>query len=117
MRLPAAILGILAAVPGLYQGISWLVDFQSRAARSYADALHAAGEGDPVTAAWALVACGAVALAVSVLILLGKGNRWVLAALLVFCGPLPLVFFSRATFGLGITAAGLLAFAVRDEPE
>lgn len=114
MRLPAAILGMLTAVPGLYQGISWLVDLQGGSGADLADSLRQAGEGYPLAAAWALLGCGLTALMVSVLILLRKGNRWLLAALLLACGPLPLVFFSRATLGLGITVAGVVACAVRD---
>jgi len=122
MKYAAGIIGILGAIAGLFLGIKWFSDLSSEAGQTAAAFASSAGQlGDMFAglkyATYALLACGVVGLAVSVLILMLKGNRWANAGLLIVAGFLPLVFSTTALFGVPMVLAGLLAFAVKYQPK
>lgn len=118
MKWAAGIIGIIGALAGLLLGFKWLSDLNSELGQMASAMAAAAGEaGKELSsmkiATYALLICGFLGLAISVLVIMRKFNRWANAVLLIVCGALPLVFASKAVFGVPMILAGLLAFAVK----
>ena len=126
MRIASFILGLLGAAGALLLGIKWHGDMSSpeaAAAMKLAEALSKEGGaglgslGSEMVglqrATYALLACGALGLIASFLVLLRKGPKIALAVVLVVCGGLPLVFATKAIGGVLMVLAGLFAFFVK----
>jgi hypothetical protein len=66
-------------------------------------------------ATYALLACAVIGLVASILVLIRKGHKIGNAVLLLVCGVLPIVFATKAVFGVPMAIAGLVAFSVKYE--
>ena len=122
MRIASFVIGLLGAIGGLALGGKWWSDWSSpegAAALKLAEALGKEGGGDALglgnvlglrKATYALLACGVLGLAFSVVVLIRKGNRMINGAILVIAGALPLVFAKNAVGGVLMVLAGIFAF-------
>jgi hypothetical protein len=118
MKYAAGIIGILGALAGLFLGFKWLSDLNSGLGQLATALAGSSGEAGSQLSAlkggtYSLIACGVIGLAISVMIIMRKFNRWANAAILIICGGLPLVFTTDAIFGTPMILAGLLALAVK----
>jgi len=110
VRIASFIIGLLGAAGALLLGGKWQKDMSSpeaAAALELAKALAKEGGGGALgglgaealglqRATYALLACGAIGLIVSIIVLIRKGQRVANGAILVICGALPLVFQTKA---------------------
>jgi hypothetical protein len=124
VRIASFIIGLLGAAGALLLGGKWQKDMSSpeaAAALELAKALAKEGGGGALAglgtealglqrATYALLACGAIGLIVSIIVLIRKGQRVANGALLVICGALPLVFQTKAIGGVLMVLAGIFAF-------
>ena len=126
MRITSFIIGLLGAAGALFLGLKWYGDIstpEAAAALKLAEAMAKeggagfAGLGSEIVGlqrgTYALLACGALGLIISVVVLLRKGQRFANGALLVICGVLPMVFATKAVFGVPMALAGLFALAAK----
>jgi hypothetical protein len=122
MRIASFVFGLLGAVASLLLGVKWFGDLNSetgKAAIKLANTIKGPDAGafgeilSMQRGTYALLACGVIGLAVSVMVLIRKGNKMANAILLIVCGILPLMFAGKAVFGVPMALAGLLALGIK----
>lgn len=121
MRIAAGILGILGALMGGLLGLKWYSDINSetgKAAMALMKALGGAGAAGAEFAAlekttYALLACAAIGLVVSVMIFMKKGSKMVNAALLIIAGVVPVFFNGKGAVGILMVLGGIFALLIK----
>jgi hypothetical protein len=121
MRFVVAILGILGALGAAFLGSKWLSDLGTAEGQLASALADATGQGAELAglknAAYSLLVCAAVGFIVSIMVALRKGNKMANAVLLIVVALLPLIFSTKALFGVPMALAGLFAFGVKYEPK
>lgn len=120
MRKAVFVIGLIGAIGALFLGFTWLWGLNSM--------LTQWGELSSQMASWldssflivkitayTLIICGICGLIFSIRVLFTKGKNSANGVMLVVAGILPILFATKAIFGLPMILAGILAFAI--EPE
>ncbi len=64
-------------------------------------------------ATYLLIGCGLIGAVMAIMELLKKGNPYITGGLLMVAGVLPLLFASKALFGLPMVLGGLMAITLK----
>ena len=118
MKKTAFIFGLIGSIAGAALGLKWLGDLNSsmgKAALSLSKSMGSAGSQflGLRNATYALLICAIIGLIFSFIILMRKGNKFINSGVLVVAGILPMLFASKAMFGIPMAIAGLLALTVK----
>ncbi|MCP4218687.1 MAG: hypothetical protein GY765_28905 [bacterium] len=108
----SAMTGAFAA---LVIGFKWLSDLNSdmgKMARSFTKSGMGGSAGAQLAsyeiATYLLIGCGIIGAVIAIMMLFKKGNPYITGGILIVAGVLPLLFVSKALFGLPMVLAGLL---------
>lgn len=111
IKLAFAFLAFLGAIGAFSLGSKWKSDL------SEADSLTqlvAATKIQAVSqASTLLILCSLLGITAALLVLLGKWKKNILCIALILAGIAPLLFSDKALFGVPMTLAGILGFAIK----
>ncbi|MCP4218688.1 MAG: hypothetical protein GY765_28910 [bacterium] len=120
MKKTAFTSAMIGAIAALLLGFKWLSDLNSeigQVARSFSKSGLGGSAGAEFAsyevATYMLIGCGIIGAVIAIMLLMKKGNPYINGAVLMVAGILPLLFVSKAMFGLPMVLGGLLALTIK----